>query len=365
MTSQTLSPQTPLLPKQRDSYLDNAKVLLLILVVVGHLIAVISSSGFSETAYKWIYSFHMPAFVVITGYLSRSYRGTPNQIRSLVSGVLVPYLVFQVIVRVEPWLFFGEPLHLNFFVPAWSNWFLLALFAWRLLVPVLQKLRFALMFSVVIALLSVLYGGIDQGLSGARILSYLPFFVLGLSLTPDHLERFKRFARAPLARVGAAVYVIAVAVLIYVAGERVQRSWFMMSTMSAIDGDLSNFEHVVLRLAVMAFTTSMLTAVLILVPQRRLFFTYMGSATLTMYLLQEATLLIPRHYIAAWDGWTAPTVALLMLGGVVYALLLGTRPVQAATKWIVDPVGTFTWLRKLVFKPDEPAAPSSGKVASR
>lgn len=355
VTSATSSSATSTGSKQRDAFLDNAKVLLLILVVVGHLIAVISSSGFSEAAYKWIYSFHMPAFVVITGYLSRSYRGTPNQVRALVSGVLVPYLVFQVIVRVEPWLFWGEPLHLNIFTPAWSNWFLLALFAWRLLVPVLQKLRFALLFSVIIALLSVLYGGIDQGLSGARILSYLPFFVLGLSLTPEHLERFKRVARMPLSRLVAAGYVIAVAIVMYVGGDRIQRSWFMMSTMSAIEGDLSNLEHVVLRLAVMLFTTSMLTAVLILVPQRRLFFTYMGSATLTMYLLQEATLLIPRHYIAAWDGWTAPTVALLMLGGVLYALLLGTKPVQALTKWIVDPIGTFTWLRKLVFKPDEPA----------
>lgn len=355
MTSQNTSLVAANPPRQRDAYLDNAKVLLLILVVVGHLLAVVSGSGFSEAAYKWIYSFHMPAFVVITGYLSRSYRGTPNQIRSLVSGVLVPYLVFQVVVRVEPWLLFGEPLHLNFFVPAWSNWFLLALFAWRLLVPVLQKLRFALLFSVIIALLSVIYGGIDQGLSGARILSYLPFFVLGLSVTPEHLERFKRIARMPLARIAAAGYVSAVAVGLYLAGDRVQRALFMMSGVSAIKGDFTNLEHVVLRLAIMTFTTSMLVAILILVPQRRLFFTYMGSATLTMYLLQEATLLIPRHYIAQWDGWTAPTVLLLMVAGVLYALLLGTRPVQYLTKWIVDPIGTFAWLRKLVFKPDEAA----------
>lgn len=358
MTSSTADSPSPAATvlKQRDAYLDNAKVLLIILVVVGHLIAVISSSGFSEAAYKWIYSFHMPAFVVITGYLSRSYRGSTSQIRNLVSGILVPYLVFQVIVRVEPWLFFGEPLHLNFFVPAWSNWFLLALFAWRLLVPVLQRLRYALLFSIVIALLSVLYGGIDQGLSGARILSYLPFFVLGLSLTPQHIEKFKVFARKPLVRVLALVYVGGVAVGMYVLGAQVKRSWFMMSTMSAIEGDLTNLQHVLLRLAVMVFTTVMLTAVLILVPQRRLFFTYMGSATLTMYLLQEATLLIPRHFIAAWDGWTAPTVALLMVAGVFYALLLGTRPVQRATQWLVDPIGTFGWLRRFVFKPDETAA---------
>jgi fucose 4-O-acetylase-like acetyltransferase len=127
----------------------------------------------------------------------------------------------------------------------------------------------------------------------------------------------------------------------------------MMSVLSAIDGDLSSTQHVLMRLVVLAFTTSMLVAILVLVPQRQLFFTHMGAATLTMYLLQEATLLIPRHYIAQWDGWSAPMAALLVIVGAGYALVLGTQPVQRITKWLVDPVGTFGWLRRLAFKESE------------
>lgn len=347
--------------KSRDPYLDNAKVILIVFVVVGHLIAVIRGSDFSTAVYTWIYSFHMPAFVVITGYLSRSYRGTPRQVKALVTGVLVPYLVFQVIVRVEPWLFFGEPLHLNIFTPAWSNWFLLALFAWRLLVPVLQVVRYPVLFSVVIALLSVLAGGISQGLSGARILSYLPFFALGLATTPEKLQAFKRWARTAPVRVIAGGYVMIVGLGMYVGRDWVTSDWFMMSVLSTIDGDLSSTQHVLMRIAVLAFTTSMLIAVLILVPQRHLFFSSMGAATLTMYLLQEATLLVPRHFIMQWDGWSAPTVLILMVAGVGYALLLGTRPVHFITKWLIDPVGTFSWLRKLVFGPDQSAGESVGR----
>jgi fucose 4-O-acetylase-like acetyltransferase len=295
----------------------------------------------------------MPAFVVITGYLSRSYRGSPRQIKALVSGVLVPYLVFQVIVRVEPWLLFGEPLHLNIFTPAWSNWFLLALFAWRLMVPVLQWLRFPVLCSLIVVLLSVFAGGISQGLSGARILSYLPFFALGLAMTPARLEVFKRWARTAPARLIAGTYVLVVGILMYVLRDWVDSDWFMMSVLSAIDGDLSSTQHVLMRLVVLAFTTSMLVAILVLVPQRQLFFTHMGAATLTMYLLQEATLLIPRHYIAQWDGWSAPMAALLVIVGAGYALVLGTQPVQRITKWLVDPVGTFGWLRRLAFKESE------------
>lgn len=313
----------------------------------------VHGSGFSTAAYKWIYSFHMPAFVVVTGYLSRSYRGSPRQVRALVSGILVPYLVFQVIVRVEPWLLFGEPLHLNIFTPGWSAWFLLALFAWRLLVPVLQRLRFPVLASVLVVLASVLAGGLSQSLSAARTISYLPFFALGLAMTPENLERFKRVARLPLTRVVALVYVVAVGVLMYVFSAWVKSGWFMMSVLSAIEGDLSSTQHVLMRIAILAFTTSMTIAILILIPQREMFFSKMGAVTLTVCLLQSGTLLIPRHFLERWDGWSAPTVLLLMVVGVVYTFVLASRPVQYLTKWIVDPIGTFTWIRRLVFKPDE------------
>lgn len=340
-------------PKERDPYLDNAKAVLIVLVVVGHLLAVVQGSGLAETVYNWIYSFHMPAFVIVTGYLSRSYRGTPGQISNLISSILVPYLVFQVIVRLEPWFLFGEPLHMNLFVPAWSSWFLLALFAWRLLVPVLQRLRFPVLWSVLIALASVLAGGIDQGLSGARIISYLPFFALGLALTPENLERFQRVAAALGVRLLAGGYLLAVGVLIYLLGDRLSSSLFAMSGLGAIPGDLSSTQHVLLRIVILAFTTSMSIAVLILVPQRKTFFTRLGAVTLTIYLLQSATLLIPRHFLGQWGGWSTQTVIVLMLAGLLFAFVLGSRPVQYITRPLVDPIGSFAWLRRLVLGRDE------------
>lgn len=355
MNSSVRPSPTATTTRSRDPFLDNAKAILIIFVVIGHLIAVVHGSGFSDAVYKWIYSFHMPAFVVVTGYLSRSYSGSPRQVKALVSGVLVPYLVFQVIVRVEPWLLHEEPLHLNIFTPGWSAWFLLALFAWRLLVPVLKQLRFPVLTSVLIALASVLAGGISQGLSGARILSYLPFFALGLAMTPENLERFKKAARLRWVRLIALAYVVGVGVVMYLAGDQIKSNWFMMSVLSDIDGDLSSTQHVLFRIVVLAFTTSMLVAVLVLVPQREYFFTKMGAVTLTVYLLQSGTLLIPRHYLSAWDGWSATTVLLLMLVGVGYAFLLASRPVQYLTKWLVDPVGTFRWLGRLIFVKEPPS----------
>ncbi|WP_343212712.1 nodulation factor fucose acetyltransferase NolL [Bradyrhizobium yuanmingense] len=56
----------------RDLTLDFAKGVLILLVIVGHLIQYIlyQDEGFWESpCFKWIYMFHMPLFMAISGYL--------------------------------------------------------------------------------------------------------------------------------------------------------------------------------------------------------------------------------------------------------------------------------------------------------
>ena len=56
--------------KERDYLFDNYKAFLIVLVVVGHFIEVASDDNVVMETTKWIiFSFHMPAFVFISGYL--------------------------------------------------------------------------------------------------------------------------------------------------------------------------------------------------------------------------------------------------------------------------------------------------------
>ena len=66
----------PLCCNNRDTTLDIAKGLLIILVVLGHAIQYSfgteytqSREFFSNIVFKTIYSFHMPLFMLISGYL--------------------------------------------------------------------------------------------------------------------------------------------------------------------------------------------------------------------------------------------------------------------------------------------------------
>src|SRR5699024_11763730 len=85
--------------RPRDPCLGNARGILTALVVIGHTLE--SFEVTTETAvgalYTWIYPFHMAAFVAISGYLSRSYRNEPRQVRRLLTVMVVPFLIFQVL----------------------------------------------------------------------------------------------------------------------------------------------------------------------------------------------------------------------------------------------------------------------------
>ena len=61
MTSSTI--------KKRDYLFDNYRTLLIFLVVAGHVIETIYRNNWFLEGLKWIiYSFHVPAFVFISGY---------------------------------------------------------------------------------------------------------------------------------------------------------------------------------------------------------------------------------------------------------------------------------------------------------
>src|SRR4051812_14294974 len=81
--------------QKRDPWFDNIKMTLIVLVVVGHAWAMLPASRATDWTYDFLYSWHMPAFAIVTGYLSRSFAWTPKKLWGLVCTVAVPYFVFE------------------------------------------------------------------------------------------------------------------------------------------------------------------------------------------------------------------------------------------------------------------------------
>src|SRR5699024_53133 len=82
---------------ERNAYFDNAKVILIFLVVFGHLIQpFISASSELNTLYLWIYTFHMPAFIFLAGFFAKG-SGNKEYIINLAKKLLIPYIFFQLL----------------------------------------------------------------------------------------------------------------------------------------------------------------------------------------------------------------------------------------------------------------------------
>lgn len=318
--------------KPRDPLLDNARAILIALVVVGHTIES-NDNPHLDVLYTWIYSFHMPAFVAISGFLCRSYRNEPRQISRLLTGMLLPYLIFQVIHSVEGDLLDGDPISVSLWHPAWTLWFLLALTFWRVFSPVLRSLRYPLVFAVAISVLAPLEADLDTVLTWGRVLSFLPFFVMGLMCTPEMLARIRdvRWGRA----IGAAAFACAL-VVATITHDKFSNDIFTMSR-SFSENDLGNVYGMVTRVLVLICGTILTVALVMVAPRRHHWFTALGVESLTIYLIHPLLLKIPRD-LGWFDTMTSNLDAvLLVVGALLLVLILSRAPVVKVLSWITSP----------------------------
>lgn len=78
-------------------YLDNLKGLLIILVILGHAIQFTLPDYENAFAFRFIYSFHMPLFFFISGYLANRGCFKKGVISKRVLQLLVPFVIWALI----------------------------------------------------------------------------------------------------------------------------------------------------------------------------------------------------------------------------------------------------------------------------
>lgn len=179
----------PAAVKKRDPYFDNVKYLAIVLVAVAHAWEpVMDGSRATRALYMIVYTFHMPAFILISGYFSRSFDMTPSKVKRLITSVAVPYVLFETAYSLFKRYADDAPdMAISLIDPFFLTWFLIALFVWRVTTPIWRTLRHPLPVALAIAMLASISPDIGDDLDLQRVLQFLPFFVLGLLMKPEHL----------------------------------------------------------------------------------------------------------------------------------------------------------------------------------
>ena len=338
-------------PSSRDPWLDNVKMVLVTLVVVGHAIGLVEESQGSHWVYDFIYLWHIPAFVFVSGYLSKSFEWDRRRMKNLVYTLAVPYLIF------EPALFYYRrivvdedvtgPLWLE---PHWTMWYLVVLLMWRLITPILKLHWLFLPISVIVSLLGGLWD--TDALMIPRFLGLLPFFVLGLYLKPRHLAHLDDV----WVRLAAVPMLVGIGIMAVYTDTWAETALLWYDTgynELPIDTEIA-FQT---RLTVMTVGLLGAFAAMSLVPRRSLgWFTTMGTATMVIYLFHG--FVIKTVKVMGWPEFTAAHevlgLVLTIVGAIALALFLAAPPVRRVLEPFTNPLG---WLEARRTRPT--AAPTS------
>jgi fucose 4-O-acetylase-like acetyltransferase len=333
----------------RDPFFDNAKYLAIVLVAIGHAWTPLRDDSRTASAlYLFVYAFHMPAFILVAGYFSRGYTGRPDQLKRLIAGIGVPYLVFEVLYILFKRYGDDDPDYpFSLLDPYYVTWFLVALFVWRLTAPIWRIVRWPLPVSLAVAVLASVSPHLGDDLNIQRVLQFLPFFVLGLHLRREHFDRLLR----PGARPAAAAVLGAGVLAAYALEPHLDHAW-LYRTNSAQEMGAGAGTGVAMLLATTACGLLLTACFLTLVPRRRTWYTTLGAGTVYGYLLHGFVAKGSRWwdwYAADWVN-SAPGRVVVTVTGAAVVTALCAPPVRRVFRFLVEP--SMDW----AFKPDPAAA---------
>lgn len=331
-------PRTPAKPPpaRRDPYFDNAKYLTIVLVACAHAWQPLTYGGRAATAaYLTVYAFHMPAFALISGYFSRSFDMAPGRVRRLLTGVVVPYLVFECAYTLfYRWAQDDWKYPFSLLDPWYVMWFLVALFIWRLTTPVWLALRHPVPIAMGLAAFASVSPDLGGDISIQRTLQFLPFFVLGLTLRAEHFDRLRTWRVRLLAvPVGVAACVAAYAVAPWF-----DAKWLLHKssvTGQGVPNWVGLFSTPVLFCLALALTACFLAWV----PGRHLWFTALGAGTMYGYLLHGFIIKSSRFFDWYDHPWLHSPLGELAVTAAAVGLItfLCSGPVRSVFRFVVEP----------------------------
>lgn len=334
-------------PWSGETFGLNLRFLLIVTVFVSNAIEpLIQSDPGLKALFIWIFTFHMPLFVGVTGYFARhNLKGKAGN--KVLRQIALQYLIFQTIyVLLDYWLFQVPGITHNFFVPYLLIWFLMGHLIWRIVMRLF--IRWNIRYPVVVAIgIGLLVGFMP--LDGAwfalsRTFVYLPFFMIGYSWNFASIYNFIRSWMRPVGAIVSASLLI----LIYMVAQDINPVWLMNNMTYRELGWLnSELNPVLLRLGIYAVEFIAAASFLAWVPQRICAITDLGKRTLYVFLIHG---LIIRYavYMGLYNYiHEGITTALLIAGSIACTILLAQPHIRKATHVVIEPnsEAVFGWVR--------------------
>lgn len=304
-------------PKREYLY-DNIRGILILLVVLGHALEYFRlDNKVGAFIYVFIYLFHMPVFIFISGYFSKNLaKGRATAVETF----LVPYLLLNLILSLIM-LAIGKIDAFMILSPGWTLWYLYCMFIWRLLLPDLVKVRRILILSFIVGIFSGFLTEFGTYMAMARTLGFLPYFLAGYFTDRSLLEKIYHWRWRKIISIGIIILGLIVAYVWVQSDLPPEILWrdrsFLLFKLPLYQNILDN---ILLYLVGFAFVFVFIS----LAAPRPHFFTSWGQKTLTIYLL-HVYLVAPL--VELTESVKNPLLHLILLvAGTFLILYLLSRP---------------------------------------
>jgi len=225
--------------------------------------------------YKFIYLFHLPLLVFVSGYLSKA---TPESGVKAFRNILIPYFIFESLWMAYLYLLQGRIPVNPFFLPEVGLWYLLSLYFWRLFLPTATRIRYVFWLSILLSLYVGVLKFTTGFLSISQTVCFFPIFLLGF-----YFHQYKeRLTINPYLSLAILIPMLTATTLL------------IMPYMTSILGlklsyhsmHMGNLKGIILRTVVLAVMMTSVILINNLMTSKKSFLTRIGRNSLSVYVLQ-------------------------------------------------------------------------------
>ena len=327
---------------ERNYLADNCKMLLIVLVVFGHLLTATGARADSDawlSVYLVVYSFHMPAFMFLSGLFAKS---DANSTGKAVINLTTLYIVMTLLVAGADYIAYGE-FDFNLLVPVYSAWYLLALLMMRAVLPALDNIRGIIVILVIISIIAPVSGKLGEFLSLARFVYFLPFFMLGFKCGIGGIGKIREIVRGHWKWVVLIAYICCMIAILYCVQHGYIDYKFLKGRHSyaSLGVDIV-FVGMLMRLLAIGTACLAIVVLLVFMPEKKNVLTYIGTNSLSVYILQAAIMrLFPE--ISGVDPFVLGFASLFI--ALPLSAILAARPLTDALKYPADLAVKYLWLK--------------------
>lgn len=327
----------PSTKKTRDYYIDNIKGIFIFLVVFGHLLDYLEQAGypFATGVRTFIYFFHMPGFIFMSGYLAKNFSGKRFKGEKLFTYAWL-YLLFKDAIELVHFIFglpyFQSGIHhieviligISFLLAIWliswgyknfstfrlvfmafvigfslintnifyigaAPWYLLALILWHIFIYLTQHMnpKYVMLGAIIMAAVLDYQEEIGKFLSLSRTINFLPFFLLGFYMSKE--EFYKIADNKKLKKILPVLFFVFMG-LVFLFPKAFRKGFgvfiYGVSSYEKLSGLAYGFGPFIC-LAWMIIASLLMFAIFLMTSKKKTFLSNIGKNTISVYVLHR------------------------------------------------------------------------------